>query len=248
MLVVFVALGVGMAVPYVCLAWFPGWRRRLPRPGPWLERFKQVLAFPLYATVICRLAGACVTTTRLRLLPCCSASLRLGGRIVHRGARPWARRIHRACGAATSRTLSPPTPLAPAVGRQRSREREREWTAFTPADHAAPTVSGRLVFVDSPRHGACQAYKRLVLNADERGLPRRGVALVRADSTRRDPAITQALAALGRNGVLPMLHRPGKEPLLLPRSAAARCKRWHALTGESTACIPPPLESISQCD
>ena len=52
MLAVFVALGVGMALPYVLFAWFPGWRRRLPRPGPWLERFKQVLAFPLYATVI----------------------------------------------------------------------------------------------------------------------------------------------------------------------------------------------------
>ena len=52
MLVVFVALGIGMALPYVLLAWFPGWRRRLPRPGPWLARFKQLLAFPLYATVI----------------------------------------------------------------------------------------------------------------------------------------------------------------------------------------------------
>ena len=31
--------------------YLPGWRRRIPRPGPWLLRFKQVLAFPLYATV-----------------------------------------------------------------------------------------------------------------------------------------------------------------------------------------------------
>ena len=52
LLLVFVALGVGMALPYVLLAWFPEWRRRLPRSGPWLLRFKQVLAFPLYATVI----------------------------------------------------------------------------------------------------------------------------------------------------------------------------------------------------
>ena len=40
---------------------------------------------------------------------------------------------------------------------------------------------------------------------------------MRADWTRRDPAITQALAALGRNGVpVYVLYRPGKEPLLLP--------------------------------
>jgi thiol:disulfide interchange protein DsbD len=49
---VFVALGVGMALPYALLAWFPGWRKRLPKPGAWLVQFKQLLAFPMYATVI----------------------------------------------------------------------------------------------------------------------------------------------------------------------------------------------------
>ncbi len=51
-LIVFVAIGLGMALPYALLAWFPGWRKRLPRSGPWLARFKELLAFPLYATVI----------------------------------------------------------------------------------------------------------------------------------------------------------------------------------------------------
>jgi thiol:disulfide interchange protein DsbD len=45
----------------------------------------------------------------------------------------------------------------------------------------------------------------------------RDVELVRADWTRRDPTITRALAALGRNGVpVYVLYRPGKDPLLLP--------------------------------
>ena len=47
----FVALGLGMALPYALLAWFPGGDAVLPRPGAWMERLKQVLAFPLYATV-----------------------------------------------------------------------------------------------------------------------------------------------------------------------------------------------------
>ena len=51
-LAVFTALGIGMALPYLLLAWFPGWRAKLPRPGPWMARLKQLLAFPLYATVI----------------------------------------------------------------------------------------------------------------------------------------------------------------------------------------------------
>jgi len=51
-LAVFTALGAGMALPYVVLAWNPQWLRWLPRPGAWMVRFKQLLALPLYATVV----------------------------------------------------------------------------------------------------------------------------------------------------------------------------------------------------
>jgi thiol:disulfide interchange protein DsbD len=51
----------------------------------------------------------------------------------------------------------------------------------------------------------------------------RRVTLVRADWTRRDPDITRALAALGRNGVpVYVLYRPGREPLLLPEVLTVR--------------------------
>ena len=65
----------------------------------------------------------------------------------------------------------------------------------------------------------CQVNKRLVLNSSETrdAFTRSNVALLRADWTRRDPAIGQALAALGRNGVPAyVLYRPGRKPLLLP--------------------------------
>ena len=42
---VFTALGLGMALPYVLLAWFPAWLKRVPKPGPWMVRLKQALAF-----------------------------------------------------------------------------------------------------------------------------------------------------------------------------------------------------------
>jgi thiol:disulfide interchange protein DsbD len=51
-LAVFAALGTGMALPYLLLAWYPQWLRWLPRPGAWMVRFKQLLALPLYATVL----------------------------------------------------------------------------------------------------------------------------------------------------------------------------------------------------
>ena len=41
-----------MALPYVLLSFFPALIKRLPRPGPWMETFKQLMAFPLYATAI----------------------------------------------------------------------------------------------------------------------------------------------------------------------------------------------------
>src|SRR5262249_44615809 len=50
-LAVFAMLGVGMALPVVLLSFYPALLKKLPRPGAWMETFKQVLAFPLYATV-----------------------------------------------------------------------------------------------------------------------------------------------------------------------------------------------------
>ena len=51
-LAVFAALGLGMALPYMALTVAPGWRRHLPRPGAWMERLKQGLAFPMFATAV----------------------------------------------------------------------------------------------------------------------------------------------------------------------------------------------------
>ena len=230
MLVVFVALGVGMALPYVSLAWFPGWRRRLPRPGPWLERFKQVLAFPMYATVIWLawvLGAQRDNDALLRLLVVllCVGFALWAWRIVRTGgARPWGIAGFIAlAGAATIAwplfATEPPAPAKAAGGGAASED--RGWAAFTPATVAALTASGRPVFVDFTAAWCvtCQVNKRLVLNADDvrARFAEKRVALVRADWTRRDPAITQALSALGRNGVpVYVLYRPGKEPLLLP--------------------------------
>ena len=230
-LAVFVALGVGMALPYTLLAWFPGWRRRLPRSGPWLVRFKQLLAFPLYATVIWLawvLGSQRDNDAVLRLF---AALLGTGfalwaWRIVRTGgARPWA--IAVLAGLAAAVVVAWPLFTADADGpapggaRAASAADGSEWMAFSPAKVAELTGAGRAVFVDFTAAWCvtCQVNKRLVLNTGDvrAGFAKRNVALVRADWTRRDAAITQALAALGRNGVpVYVLYRPDKEPLLLP--------------------------------
>ncbi len=229
LLAVFVALGVGMALPYALLAWFPGWRRRLPRPGPWLERFKQALAFPLYATVIWLawvLGAQRDNDAVVRLL---LALLGLGfalwaWRIVRTGgARPWGI----ACVAALAAAAVVAWPLfahdvEPArAGGIKAPVADGDWTPYTPTRLADLLAAGRPVFVEFTAAWCvtCQVNKRLVLDTASvrAAFARANVALVRADWTRRDPEITRALVALGRDGVpVYVLHRPGKAPLLLP--------------------------------
>jgi thiol:disulfide interchange protein DsbD len=223
---VFVALGLGMALPYGLLAWFPAWRRMLPRPGPWLVRLRQVLAFPLYATVawlVWVLAAQVGIDAVLRLgLVLVLVALALFAWRAWRfaGARAWT-------GAAFAAAIGAALVAWPLfAGGDTAREAPRTasaggWQAYSPARVAQLTGEGRPVFVDFTAAWCitCQVNERFVLN-DARvrdAFAQSGVALVRADWTRRDPVITQALAELGRSGVpVYVLYRPGRAPQVLP--------------------------------
>jgi len=231
-LLVFTALGVGMALPFVLLTWFPGWRKALPRPGAWMERLKQFLAFPLYATVawLVWVLGAQVDN---------DAVVRLLVTLVVLAFALWAWRAYRG-GAARGFSIAAAVGLLatayvawPLFSGQASADvlspaqaskagsLTDPWQPFTPARVAELTAANKAVFIDFTAAWCvtCQVNKRLVLNDIDvrKAFAASGVELVRADWTRRDPAITQALAALGRQGVpVYVLYRPGKEPLLLP--------------------------------
>ena len=227
---VFAALGAGMAIPYVLLAWFPGWRRHLPEPGAWMVRFKQFLAFPLYATVawLAWVLGAQLDN---------DAVLRLLGTLVAfafalwawhayrmRGARAWS--VAALAGFIAAAIVGRPLMMleAPVTASATVRESAASmdsWQPYTAARVTELTGAGRAVFVDFTAAWCvtCQVNKSLVLTdaAVLAAFAKGNVALVRADWTRRDPAITQALTALGRSGVpVYVLHRPGRDPLLLP--------------------------------
>ena len=226
-LLVFAALGIGMALPFVLLTWFPGWRKILPRPGAWMERLKQFLAFPLYATVawLVWVLGAQVDN---------DAVVRLLVTLVVLSFALWAWRAYRGGGARMFSVaallgligvvvVAWPLYVAPSEAQasvQAKPATGEPWQSFTPA-LVTELAATRPVFVDFTAAWCvtCQVNKRLVLTDSEvkKAFSDRGVELVRADWTRRDPAITQALAALGRQGVpVYVLYRPGKEPLLLP--------------------------------
>lgn len=235
-LAVFTAIGLGMALPYLLLGLFPGWVRRLPRPGRWMQTLRQGLAFPMYATaawlawVLVQQAGA-------------DALLRLLFAAVALGAAAWAwgrwahgqpRRVGLAAAVVITAALAIGTLLAPVLdatpgeGPVESAAAPRDagagfaWEPWSERRIDAALAEGRPVFVDFTAAWcvSCQANKKLVLERDAvvDAMRARGVVALRADWTQRDPAITAALARHGRNGVpLYLVYRAGsREPAVLP--------------------------------
>jgi len=228
-LAVFAVLGAGMALPFALLSWFPAWRRVLPRPGPWMARLKQLLAFPLYATVawLVWVLGAQVdndAVVRL-LITLVVVAFALWAWRAFRGGASGGFRVAALLAVVGAVALAWPLlrgdATASAASAPKSGASETAWQPWSPARVADLSRDGVPVFVDFTAAWCvtCQVNKRLVLNdaSVRAAFAQRNVALVRADWTRRDPAITQALARLGRNGVpVYVLYRPGREPLVLP--------------------------------
>jgi len=224
-LAVFGALGAGMAAPYVLLAWFPAWLKRLPRPGPWLARFKQFLAFPMYATVVWL-----AWVLSLQVGP--DSIIRLGAAMVLIGLGAWM--ISQAGGAvwrlgaaaAIVCGLVAAWPGGEAAA-DTSSTRQNGWAAWAESDIGALNAAGTPVFVDFTAAWCvtCQVNKKVVLETRpvREAFAAKSVRLMRADWTRRDPAITAALNAFGRNGVpVYVLYAPGKAPVILPEILSER--------------------------
>jgi thiol:disulfide interchange protein DsbD len=208
-----------MALPYVLLAWFPAWLKRLPKPGPWMVRLRQALAFPLYATVVWlawvlgEQAGLGAVTWLLAGLVVLGAAVWLAGFPRARAAALAAAILAVAVAIPAGRTTAPIAPASAAT--------DAVWQPFSAERVASLAAAGKPVFVDFTAAWCvtCQVNKRLVLGREDvlAAFRARGVELVRADWTLRDDEIARALAALGRSGVpVYVLYKPGRAPVLLP--------------------------------
>ena len=215
-LAVFAALGLGMALPYLAASLWPAVARALPRPGAWMARFKVLMAFPMFATVIwlvwvigqqVGIDGAAALLAVLLALAFIAWALGTPG--IGRLARASFGMLGALAFAAALSWMLPALHAAAATaGAARSSESGESGSAWEPWSEqrvAELRAAGKPVFVDFTAAWCvtCQYNKRSTL-ADASVMAdfaARGVVLLRADWTRRDPAITAALAAFGRNGV-----------------------------------------------
>ena len=205
-IVVFTAVALGLAVPYLLLAFNPAWTRLLPRPGAWMEILKQAVSIPIFGTVIWLVWIFNQTTGASSLVFLLTAFLLLAiaGWILGRWPAKGPATIAAVLVLALAVTL-PALALRALAPSAATRAQDALWQPYTPELVARYRSEGKPVFVDFTASWclSCQVNERVVLDrADvQERLKSSGVELVRADWTRHDEAIANALAALGRSGI-----------------------------------------------
>jgi thiol:disulfide interchange protein DsbD len=225
---VFTALALGLAAPYLALTLQPAWTRLLPRPGAWMEVLRQAISIPIFITVIW-LAWVLAQAYGAALLAALLTSfllLAIAGWFLGRWpAKRWAAAIAALIVLAVlGFDLLVPRQIAaePQSSLEDSAARSawQPWSADAVSRYQA---QARPVFVDFTASWclSCQVNERVALSqpAVQKAFQDANVVLLRADWTREDPAITQALAVLGRSGVpVYALYVPGEgSPRLLPQ-------------------------------
>lgn len=220
-LAIFAALGLGMALPYLVFSLWPALARALPRPGAWMAVFRTLMAFPMFATVVW-LVWVFGQQTGIDAVAALLATLVALAFVAWALAAPGvARRARAALGAlalasfAAALSWMIPVLATPALAGARSdATSDGAWQPWSAEKVAQLRAEGRPVFVDFTAAWCvtCQYNKRTTLSKDEvlKDFEGRKVALLRADWTRRDAAITAELARLGRSGVpVYVLYAPG---------------------------------------
>jgi thiol:disulfide interchange protein/DsbC/DsbD-like thiol-disulfide interchange protein len=225
---IFTVIGLGLSMPYLLLSAFPSAVKVLPRPGAWMETFKQAMAFPLYATVaylVWVLAGQLQETALLSAL--------FGLVLVAMGV--WAYGRWNAPGAPAGRArfgmaacivllaagawAGWPVAAAPT---------DIKWGVWSQEAVDKLRSDNQIIYVDFTARwcATCQANKRLVFHNDEvlKEFRDKHIATLRGDWTNKDPMITAELAKYNRAAVpFNVIWFPGRsEPVVLPELLTAK--------------------------
>jgi DsbC/DsbD-like thiol-disulfide interchange protein/cytochrome c biogenesis protein CcdA len=202
----FAALGLGIALPFLAVAFVPALRARLPRPGKWMVTFRYVMAVPMALTaaalawLVWRLGGSASLSYVLALAALMIALLALAGRAQRRGRRALVPALLALAILAIGVTTMP-APQAPAA----TTASLIDARPFSPEALAKARRGGKPVFVWMTADWclSCKVNEEVAIEREDTraAFAKAGVVVLRGDWTRRDPAITRYLTAQGAAGV-----------------------------------------------
>ena len=220
---IFTALGLGLALPYLLIAALPGLATRLPRPGNWMLVLRRVLGVALLGTAVWLLA---VLTAQIGLLPTLFTGLLLAAMglafiLRRRLARPLA------AGAVLATALGALLPALTGAQAPAGDSDAALWLTLERAEIDRRVAAGEVIFVDVTADWCitCQVNKSLVLDRDPvaGALSDDAVVKMRGDWTLPDAAVTAYLESFGRYGIpFNAVHGPGTpDGLPLPELLSA---------------------------
>ena len=215
-LLVFACLGLGMALPFILLAWIPGLSKRLPRPGAWMDTFKQFLAFPLYITAVWLLWVAGRQTSMD-----VAAAVITGLVLLVMGLWLWKLSVKPA-GKLIAVAVLGAALAAPVVTLSKDAEKPA-FETYSPQRLAELRSSGQPVFINLTADWCitCLVNERVALGSERLAqlMDNQGIVYLKGDWTNSDPQITALLNQFQRSGVpLYLVYPRGSGPAqILPQ-------------------------------
>jgi thiol:disulfide interchange protein len=220
---VFLFIGLGMALPYLLLAINPKWLRYLPKPGDWMLRLKQCMGFLLAGTLLWLMWV-------LGQMQGVDAVVQLGAILLVIAILAWIKgSFWTPVSSARSRLLAMGAMvfvllLAAASYQFFTKPSQLVWRPFSKSTLDEALASGKPVFIDFTADWCitCKTNERFAIDTARvrREFSKRNVVALKADWTKGDPEITQILKQFGRAGVPMYLIYPSgskeAQPVLLP--------------------------------
>jgi thiol:disulfide interchange protein DsbD len=231
LLSVFFSLGLGLALPFLLLSHYPALQRKLPKPGVWMDRLKQGLAFPMYG------AAVWLVWVLAQQAGVNSVAIALGGMVVIAFA-AWLYEFSKFSGKIVQRSglgiasLSlafallggyfgiETAPAAPSSATQSAKNYE----PYTPERLSALRHQGKPVFVNLTAAWciSCLVNEKVALSQHSviDAFKQSGITYLKGDWTNRDAEITKLLAEFGRSGVPLYVFYPAgnaSQPIVLPQ-------------------------------
>lgn len=227
-------LGMGLAFPYLLLTWIPGLANRLPRPGAWMDRLKQLLAFPLYAAAAWLVWVLSIQAGPQGVLAVLMAMILVAFAIWLLRATREVGPKGRVCGSvatviavvvAIGLSFVPQVSIPAASNDLGAAKTEGLGPAepFSVARLDALRAAGTPVFVNITAAWCitCKVNEQVALSSGRvaRDFADRGIVYLKGDWTSRDAEISRYLSWYGRGGVpLYVLYKSDTEqPLVLPQ-------------------------------